>query len=57
MKSRIFSKVIKLVVIFLLPVIADAQEKNDTIAVHELSEIVIQAPKVIRKPDMDVMYP
>lgn len=57
MKSRIFSKVIKLVVIFLLPVIADAKEKNDTIAVHELSEIVIQAPKVIRKPDMDVMYP
>ncbi|MDE6081942.1 MAG: outer membrane beta-barrel family protein, partial [Muribaculaceae bacterium] len=57
MKSRIFKKVIKLVVIFLLPIIADAQEKNDTIAVQELSEIVIQAPKVIRKSEMDVMYP
>lgn len=34
-----------------------AQELNDTIQSHELNEVVVQAPKVIRKADMDVYYP
>lgn len=34
-----------------------AQEPTDTIAAQELDEIVVQAPKVIRKADMDVYYP
>lgn len=29
----------------------------DTMTVHELKEVVIQAPKVIRKADMDVYHP
>ena len=37
--------------------IAVAQEHTDTIPSHQLQEIVIQAPKVIRKADMDIYYP
>lgn len=32
-------------------------EVQDTVASHELHEIVIKAPKVIRKADMDVYHP
>lgn len=39
------------------PTIAIAQEIGDTIAAQELNEVVVQAPKVIRKADMDVYYP
>ncbi len=46
-----------LAVATMLPIITDAREMNDTIAVQELDEIVIQAPKVIRKADMDVYHP
>lgn len=41
----------------LLPAVAIAQESADTITAQTLDEIVIQAPKVIRKADMDVLYP
>lgn len=42
----------------LLPAIAAAQEMGDTIMkTEELEEIVIQAPRVIRKSDMDVYHP
>lgn len=41
----------------LLPAVAIAQESTDTITAQTLDEIVIQAPKVIRKADMDVLYP
>ena len=37
--------------------IASAQESGDTIAAQALQEIVIQAPKVIHKADMDVYLP
>ncbi len=37
--------------------LASAQEVADTIATQELQEIVVQAPKVVRKSDMDVYYP
>ena len=37
---------------------ANAQEEaTDSIKTNMLDEIVIEAPKVIRKPDMDVYYP
>lgn len=39
------------------PAMASAQETADTTATHELEEIVIEAPKVIRKADMDVYHP
>ncbi|MDE5668606.1 MAG: hypothetical protein K2I24_03650, partial [Duncaniella sp.] len=39
------------------PIIAAAQAAIDTIAFQELDEIVVQAPKVIRKADMDVYHP
>lgn len=32
-------------------------EQPDTILPQELNEIVVQAPKVIRKADMDVYHP
>ncbi|MDE6549282.1 MAG: outer membrane beta-barrel family protein, partial [Muribaculaceae bacterium] len=57
MTTRIFKKVMMPVVATLLPTIAIAQENTDTLATQELDEIVIQAPKIIRKADMDVLYP
>lgn len=36
---------------------AMAQSEPDTTSVQELHEVVIQAPKVIRKADMDVYHP
>ena len=42
----------------LCPLFAMSQtEPADTVSSHELHEIVIQAPKVIRKADMDVYHP
>lgn len=40
-----------------IAVAAVAQELTDTIESQQLQEIVIQAPKVIRKADMDIYYP
>ncbi len=54
-------KIIKTVIItvFVLAVYksANAQEQPDTIKLQELNEVVVQAPKVIRKADMDVYHP
>lgn len=36
---------------------AAAQESRDTVAGGELHEIVVQAPRVVQKADMDVYYP
>ncbi len=42
----------------LLPIASAAQStETDTIAAKELQEVVIEAPKVIRKADMDVYHP
>lgn len=42
----------------LLPIASAAQRtQTDTIAAKELQEVVIEAPKVIRKADMDVYHP
>ena len=38
-------------------VAAAQEETNDTIVTNVLHEIVIEAPKVLRKADMDVYYP
>ncbi len=44
--------------ILLLPILASAQnETPDSIMTQELNEVVIQAPKVIRKADMEVYHP
>lgn len=44
--------------VMLFPFAAMAQTaQSDTTVAHELQEIVIQAPKVIRKADMDVYHP
>lgn len=45
------------ILMFLIAIIALAQETGDSIASQQLQEIVVQAPKVIRKADMDVYYP
>lgn len=34
-----------------------AQDTTDTIAAQELHEVVVQAPKMVRKADMDIYYP
>lgn len=34
-----------------------AQEMSDTVSSQDLQEIVVEAPKVVRKADMDVYYP
>lgn len=57
MKTVIFRKTIATAFALLLSAVALAQENVDTIALQNLDEIIIQAPKVIRKPDMDVLYP
>ena len=57
MNVKIFTQIALMVLaIIVAPAIANAQEMVDTIAAQELDEIV-QAPKVIRKADMDVYYP
>lgn len=43
--------------IFLHTVMVYAVEPQDTVETQELQEIVIQAPKVVRKADMDVYHP
>ena len=49
---------ILLLSLILLPAVTAAAEADtDSTAVHELREIVIEAPKVIRKADMDVYHP
>lgn len=41
----------------IVPAIAVAQEIDDTIVGKELHEVVVSAPRVIHKADMDVLYP
>lgn len=58
MNAKIFTQITMMVEAFMAPAIVNAQEAVvDTIAVQELNEVVVQAPKVIRKVDMDVYYP
>lgn len=49
--------ILTIVLMFLTVIPVVAQELTDTIETQQLQEIVIQAPKVIRKADMDVYYP
>ena len=57
MTKTILYKLMPVAVAILLPAIAHSQESADTIAAQQLQEIVIEAPKVIRKADMDVYHP
>lgn len=43
--------------LFVIAHTAVAQEPTDTIAAQQLQEVVVQAPRVVRKVDMDVYYP
>lgn len=45
------------IILLTATITAFSQEPSDTTSTRELQEIVIQAPKVIRKADMDVYYP
>lgn len=49
--------IIAAVLMFLIALLAFAGEQPDTTAARELQEVVVKAPKVIRKDDMDVYYP
>ena len=57
MRLTIFRKIMTAVVALQLPAVVFAQEPADTLTTQDFDEIVIKAPKVIRKPDMDVLYP
>lgn len=57
MDRNISPKFVTTVFALILSAVAFAQESADSIATQALDEIVIQAPKVIRKPDMDLLYP
>lgn len=57
MKTKNITTPLVMAAVLIMPAVVVAQETADTIAVRELNEIVVQAPKVIRKADMDVYYP
>lgn len=50
-------QIMALTILSVAPTAANAEEIADTISVQELSEVVVKAPKVVRKSDMDVYYP
>ena len=57
MTTKILSEAMMATSAILLPAIVCAQEAADTVVARGLDEIVVEAPKVIRKADMDVYYP
>lgn len=57
MNTKIFKQISLAALAALMPAAASAQQTPDTLAEQELNEIVVRAPKVIRKADMDVYYP
>lgn len=57
MATKFLRQILAVTLTAMLPAIAAAQEANDSIAAQELSEIVVEAPKVIRKSDMDLYHP
>ncbi len=57
MSKSILQKIIIAVLVIIAPATVVSQEMADTTATHELKEIVVQAPKVVRKSDMDIYYP
>jgi hypothetical protein len=50
-------RAISLLILTIVPASAFADEANDSVAAEELHEVVIEAPKVVHKSDMDVFYP
>jgi len=57
MATSFITQILAATLTAMLPAIAAAQEANDSIATQELSEIVVEAPKVIHKSDMDLYHP
>lgn len=57
MNAKSFKQIIMTMPVILIPAIVTAQEVSDTLMTQQLNEVVVQAPKVIRKTDMDVYYP
>jgi len=55
MKTTFLNQLLIVMAAAVMPVITSAQSAADTIAVRELGEIVVRAPKVIRKADMDII--
>lgn len=50
-------KTIAPTILTICSIAAYADEANDSIVAEELHEVVIEAPKVVHKADMDVFYP
>lgn len=43
--------------IMIAPCITSAQQTADTIYAAQLDEVVVEAPEIVRKSDMDVYFP
>ncbi|MDE6296114.1 MAG: hypothetical protein K2M03_08635, partial [Muribaculaceae bacterium] len=43
--------------LFTIAAVTASAQQTDSIAVHELGEVIIEAPKVIHRADMDVYHP
>lgn len=56
MRTKTLGKTLAAAFTLMLPS-ANAQEAADTIASLALDEIIIEGPEIVRKPDMDVLYP
>ncbi|MCC8039377.1 MAG: outer membrane beta-barrel family protein [Bacteroidales bacterium] len=57
MNAKIFTQFLAVMLAIIVSCEAVAQEVSDTITGQSLHEVVVQAPKVIRKADMDVYFP
>ncbi len=58
MNVKTYTQIAMMAMALQVPAIAIAQENTDTTATaRQLNEVVVKAPKVIRKADMDVYYP
>lgn len=57
MKKNFIPVVLASALTVITPSGAIAQENADTIASKQLQEVVVKAPRVVHRPDMDVYYP
>ena len=55
--KKLLSIALVAVSLFKISASAEAQEPADSVSIHALEELVIEAPKVIHKADMDVYHP
>lgn len=55
--KKLISIVLAAISLLKISAAAEAQESADSVSIQNLEEIVIEAPRVIHKADMDVYHP